>query len=101
MDTPSTTQPTSNLGHCIHPAAAASIDAAIVQAAHDKLVADLDPEDFRDIIDQYEDAAAGAVARFGGHVAKKFGDGLLVYFGWPIASEDDPRACGPRRSRDH
>ena len=35
-------------------------------------------------------AAAGAVVRFGGHVAKNLGDGLLIYFGWPTAREDDP-----------
>ena len=37
-----------------------------------------------------EQAAAGAVTRFGGHVAKNLGDGLLIYFGWPTAREDDP-----------
>src|SRR5262249_26200725 len=31
-----------------------------------------------------------AVGRFGGHVARKLGDGLLIYFGWPTAREDDP-----------
>ncbi len=35
-------------------------------------------------------AAAAAVERFGGHVAQYLGDGLLVYFGWPTAREDDP-----------
>ncbi len=50
----------------------------------------LDAEEWRDIIAQYQQAAAGAVARFGGHVAKNLGDGLLIYFGWPTAREDDP-----------
>jgi class 3 adenylate cyclase len=50
----------------------------------------LDAEEWRDLIAQYQQAAAGAVARFGGHVAKNLGDGLLVYFGWPTAREDDP-----------
>jgi class 3 adenylate cyclase len=50
----------------------------------------LDAEDWRDIIAQHQEAAASVIARFGGHVAKKLGDGLLVYFGWPIALEDDP-----------
>jgi class 3 adenylate cyclase/ribosomal protein L40E len=61
----------------------------------------LDAEEYRDIIAQYQEAAADAVARFGGHVARKLGDGLLVYFGWPTAREDDPeratrgtRNCG-------
>ena len=50
----------------------------------------LDAEEWRDVIAQYQQAAAGAVARFGGHVAKNLGDGLLIYFGWPTAREDDP-----------
>src|SRR5262245_57042608 len=50
----------------------------------------LDAEDWRDIIAQYQQAASGAVGRFGGHVARKLGDGLLIYFGWPTAREDDP-----------
>jgi class 3 adenylate cyclase/tetratricopeptide (TPR) repeat protein len=50
----------------------------------------LDAEEWRDVIAQYQRAAAGAVARFGGHVAKTLGDGLLVYFGWPTAREDEP-----------
>src|SRR5207247_5941939 len=44
----------------------------------------------RDLNAQYQPAASGAVARFGGHVAKNLGDGLLIYFGWPTAREDDP-----------
>jgi len=50
----------------------------------------LDAEEWRDLIAQYQQAVAGAVARFGGHVARKLGDGLLIYFGWPTAREDDP-----------
>ncbi len=50
----------------------------------------LDAEEWRDVIARYQQAAAGAVARFGGHVAKNLGDGLLIYFGWPTAREDDP-----------
>src|SRR5262249_22455654 len=50
----------------------------------------LDPGEGRGLIAQYRQAAAGAVARFGGHVARKLGDGLLIYFGWPNAREDDP-----------
>jgi class 3 adenylate cyclase/predicted ATPase len=50
----------------------------------------LDAEEWRDLIAHYQQAAAGAVARFGGHVAKNLGDGLLIYFGWPAAREDDP-----------
>jgi class 3 adenylate cyclase/predicted ATPase len=50
----------------------------------------LDAEEWRDLLAQYQKAAAGAVVRFGGHVAKNLGDGLLIYFGWPTAREDDP-----------
>src|SRR5262249_55187940 len=50
----------------------------------------LDAEEWRDVIAQYQQAASGAVRRYGGHVALKLGDGLLIYFGWPTAREDDP-----------
>lgn len=49
----------------------------------------LDPEEWRDISAQYRRSAADAVTRFGGHVAKYLGDGLMVYFGYPQAHEDD------------
>jgi len=48
----------------------------------------LDPETMRDVIRQYQDAVAGVILRFGGHVAKFLGDGVLAYFGWPQAYED-------------
>jgi len=48
----------------------------------------LDPEDLRDVMRTYQDAVAGAVSGFGGHVAKYLGDGVLAYFGWPKAYED-------------
>src|SRR5881296_908181 len=54
-----------------------------------ELSARLDPEDFRDVVRAYQRSAEEVVARFGGHVAKTLGDGLLVYFGWPRAHEDD------------
>ena len=41
----------------------------------------LDPEEWRYVLAQYRDAAAAAVKRFGGHIAKELGDGLLIYFG--------------------
>jgi class 3 adenylate cyclase len=49
----------------------------------------LDPEDFRDVIDAYHDCCARVVARFGGFVAQYMGDGVLVYFGYPQAYEDE------------
>src|SRR6202158_4731834 len=50
----------------------------------------LDAGGWRDVISRYERAATEAVEKFGGHVAKNLGDGLLIYFGWPTAREDDP-----------
>jgi class 3 adenylate cyclase/tetratricopeptide (TPR) repeat protein len=49
----------------------------------------LDPEDWRDIVTTYQHSAAEAVARYGGHVAQYQGDGIVVYFGYPAAHEDD------------
>ena len=49
----------------------------------------LDPEEMREIIRSYHDRAAREIARFDGHVAKFMGDGVLAYFGWPHAHEDD------------
>jgi class 3 adenylate cyclase/tetratricopeptide (TPR) repeat protein len=48
----------------------------------------LDPEDLREIMSLYQDAISGAVTRYGGHIAKYLGDGVLAYFGWPQAHED-------------
>jgi class 3 adenylate cyclase len=49
----------------------------------------LDPEDYREVLRAYQDACAGVVTRYEGHVAKLLGDGTLVYFGYPQAHEDD------------
>jgi predicted ATPase/class 3 adenylate cyclase len=49
----------------------------------------LDPEEMRVIITSYQNTVAGVVTRFEGHVAKYMGDGVLCYFGWPRAHEDD------------
>jgi class 3 adenylate cyclase/predicted ATPase len=53
------------------------------------LSATLDPEDMRDVIRAYQDACAAVVSRYDGFVAKYMGDGVLVYFGFPTAHEDD------------
>jgi class 3 adenylate cyclase len=53
------------------------------------LASRLDPEDLREIIGAYHRCVAEAVARFDGFVAKYMGDGVLVYFGYPEAHEDD------------
>ena len=53
------------------------------------LSARMDPEDLREVISAYQKCAAETVGRFGGYVAKYMGDGVLVYFGYPQAHEDD------------
>jgi class 3 adenylate cyclase/predicted ATPase len=49
----------------------------------------LDPEDYREVIKSFQKAVSDAARRFDGHVAKYLGDGVLVYFGYPQAHEDD------------
>jgi class 3 adenylate cyclase len=49
----------------------------------------LDPEDLREVVRAYQDTCAKVIARFDGHIAQYLGDGLLVYFGYPLAHEDD------------
>src|SRR5689334_16963708 len=49
----------------------------------------IDPEDMRELIRAYQNAVTGEIARFEGHVAKFMGDGVLAYFGWPRAHEDE------------
>src|SRR6516225_6213275 len=53
------------------------------------LSARLDPEDLRAVIGAYHRCVAGVVGGFGGFVARYMGDGVLVYFGYPQAHEDD------------
>jgi len=53
------------------------------------LSARMDPEDLREVISAYQKCVAETVQRFGGFVAKFMGDGVLVYFGYPQAHEDD------------
>jgi class 3 adenylate cyclase len=53
------------------------------------LSARMDPEDLREVISGYHKCVAETVQRFGGFVAKYMGDGVLVYFGYPQAHEDD------------
>ena len=49
----------------------------------------MDPEDLREVISAYQTCVAETVRRFGGFVAKYMGDGVLIYFGYPQAHEDD------------
>ena len=49
----------------------------------------LDPEEWHDLAARFQSAAARAVTRWGGHVAKFLGDGLMAYFGWPEAHDNN------------
>jgi class 3 adenylate cyclase/tetratricopeptide (TPR) repeat protein len=50
----------------------------------------LDPEDLREVIRAYQKRVAEVIARYEGFIARYMGDGMLVYFGYPLAHEDDP-----------
>jgi class 3 adenylate cyclase len=57
------------------------------------LAGQLDPEEWREVVRAYQETCAKVIARYEGHIAQYLGDGLLVYFGYPQAHEDDaPRA---------
>jgi class 3 adenylate cyclase/predicted ATPase len=58
--------------------------------ASTELSARLDPEDLREVVHAYQACVATVVTRFEGYVAKYLGDGVLAYFGYPGAHEDDP-----------
>jgi class 3 adenylate cyclase/tetratricopeptide (TPR) repeat protein len=53
------------------------------------LAAQLDPEEWREVVASYYHSAAYAIERFGGYVAQYLGDGVMAYFGWPEAHDDD------------
>jgi class 3 adenylate cyclase/tetratricopeptide (TPR) repeat protein len=54
-----------------------------------RLSGQLDPEDLRDVIRAYQSTSAEVIKRYDGYIAQHLGDGLMVYFGWPQAHEDD------------
>ena len=54
-----------------------------------EIASHLDPEEWREIVGEYHRAAAQAIERFGGHVAQYLGDGVMAYFGWPEAHDND------------
>src|SRR5262249_35032243 len=58
------------------------------------LASQLDPEELRAVVRAYQDTCAKVIARFEGHIAQYLGDGLLVYFGYPLAHEDDAQRAG-------
>ncbi len=49
----------------------------------------LDPEELREVVRAYQETCAGVIHRYEGHIAQYLGDGVLVYFGYPAAHEDD------------
>jgi class 3 adenylate cyclase len=49
----------------------------------------LDPEEMREILQTFQNTVAGEISRYEGHIAKFMGDGVLAYFGWPRAHEDE------------
>jgi class 3 adenylate cyclase len=54
-----------------------------------RLSSRLDPEDLSGVIRRYQACVANTIQRFGGFIARYVGDGVLIYFGWPLAREDD------------
>ena len=56
-----------------------------------QLSGQLDPEDLRAVVRAYQEAAAEVIQHYAGHIAQYLGDGLLIYFGYPTAHEDDAR----------
>jgi len=54
-----------------------------------RLAGQLDPEGLREVLRAYQATCAEVIQRLDGHIAQYLGDGLLVYFGYPQAHEDD------------
>jgi class 3 adenylate cyclase/predicted ATPase len=54
-----------------------------------RLASQLDPEEYRDVVRAYQRVCSKVITRFDGHLAQLLGDGLLIYFGYPQAHEDD------------
>src|SRR3954465_4490284 len=72
----------------------------------------IDPEELREVLQAYQETCGEVIARYDGYIARYLGDGLLVYFGYPLAHEDDPgravhaaleivKAVGRRNERLH
>ena len=65
-----------------------------------RLAGQLDPEDWRNLVREYQRVCSEVIQRYDGHIAQLLGDGLLVYFGYPQAHEDDAQRCCPYRVRN-
>ena len=59
-----------------------------------RLAGRLDPEDLREVTRAYQEVSSRVIRQFDGYVAQLLGDGLLVYFGYPNAHEDDAQRAG-------
>jgi class 3 adenylate cyclase len=55
------------------------------------LSVNLDPEDLHEVVRAYQGTAAEVIQRYEGYIVQYLGDGLLIYFGFPMAHEDDAR----------
>jgi class 3 adenylate cyclase len=58
-----------------------------------EIASHLDPEEWREIVGAYHRAAAQAIERFGGHVAQYLGDGVMAFFGYPEAHDNDAESA--------
>jgi Adenylate and Guanylate cyclase catalytic domain len=58
------------------------------------LASQLDPEEWREVVRTYQDTCGTVIQRYEGYIAQYLGDGLLVYFGYPQAHEDDAQRAG-------
>lgn len=58
---------------------------------------ELDPEDLREVVRRYQKVATKSIEQFEGYVAQYLGDGILAYFGYPIAHEDEAERAVLRR----
>ncbi|MBI3801355.1 MAG: zinc ribbon domain-containing protein, partial [Deltaproteobacteria bacterium] len=96
------TQKPSRVPHASRPAARASFRSASPEAERRQLTVmfcdlvgstalseQLDPEELRELVRAYQQVSAEVITRYEGHIAQYLGDGLLVYFGYPRAHEDD------------
>jgi class 3 adenylate cyclase len=93
-------EPASALAETVSPRPVADVAASAAERRHltvmfvdlvgsTALSTQLDPEDMRELIRTYQNTVAGEISRFEGHIAQFLGDGVLAYFGWPRAHEDD------------
>jgi class 3 adenylate cyclase/predicted ATPase len=84
--------PATAAGHVAHPADAERRQLTVLfcdLVDSTVLASHLDPEDLREVIQAYQATCAQVIQRFDGYIAQYLGDGLLVYFGYPQAHEDD------------